>query len=143
MDLGFPVHWSGRSAGQTVNWKVDASIGVQHFTTEATPYFPTDPTLQQAAYDAASVAALLGLVNRYTDPVYAGESRTGVSYNLSGAAEWQVAPQLFLGGRMTFNNARDYNQFSSNLYLRFVLDRLGSALGRAPQVLTSPYAADH
>ncbi|NJB80809.1 cellulose biosynthesis protein BcsC [Xanthomonas arboricola] len=142
VDLGFPVHWSGRSAGQTVNWKVDASIGVQHFKTEASPYFPTDPTLQQAAYDAASLAALLGLVNRYTDPVYAGESRTGVSYNLSGAAEWQVAPQLFLGGRMTFNNARDYNQFSSNLYLRFVMDRLGAALGRAPQVLTSPYAAD-
>ncbi|RXE26525.1 cellulose biosynthesis protein BcsC, partial [Xanthomonas perforans] len=143
VDLGFPVHWSGRTAGQTVNWKVDASVGVQHFSTEASPYFPTDPTLQQAAYDAASLAALLGLVNRYTDPVYAGESRTGVSYNLSGAAEWQVAPQLFLGGRLTFNNARDYNQFSSNLYLRFVMDRLGAALGRAPQVLTSPYAAEH
>lgn len=143
VDLGFPVHWSGRTAGQTVNWKVDASVGVQHFSTEASPYFPTDPTLQQAAYDAASLAALLGLVDRYTDPVYAGESRTGVSYNLSGAAEWQVAPQLFLGGRLTFNNARDYNQFSSNLYLRFVMDRLGAALGRAPQVLTSPYAAEH
>ncbi len=142
VDLGFPVHWSGRTAGQAVNWKVDASVGVQHFSTDASPYFPTDPTLQQAAYDAASLAALLGLVNRYTDPVYAGESRTGVSYNLSGAAEWQVAPQLFLGGRLTFNNARDYNQFSSNLYLRFVMDRLGAALGRAPQVLTSPYAAD-
>ncbi|WP_355586051.1 cellulose synthase subunit BcsC-related outer membrane protein [Xanthomonas cannabis] len=142
LDLGFPVHWSGRSAGQSVNWKLDASIGVQHFKTDPTPYFPTDPGLQQAAYDAASLAALLGLVDRYTDPVYAGESRTGVSYNLSGAAEWQVAPQLFLGGRMTFNNARDYNQFSSNLYLRFVMDRLGAALGRAPQVLTSPYAAD-
>ncbi|MEA5123981.1 cellulose biosynthesis protein BcsC [Xanthomonas floridensis] len=142
VDLGFPVHWSGRSAGQSVNWKVDASVGVQHFKTDPTPYFPTDPTLQQAAYDAASLAALLGLVERYTDPVYAGESRTGVSYNLSGAAEWRVAPQLFLGGRMTFNNARDYNQFSSNLYLRFVMDRLGAALGRAPQVLTSPYAAD-
>ncbi|MEA9555693.1 cellulose synthase subunit BcsC-related outer membrane protein [Xanthomonas nasturtii] len=142
VDLGFPVHWSGRSAGQSVNWKVDASVGVQHFKTDPTPYFPTDPTLQQAAYDAASLAALLGLVDRYTDPVYVGESRTGVSYNLSGAAEWQVAPQLFLGGRMTFNNARDYNQFSSNLYLRFVMDRLGAALGRAPQVLTSPYAAD-
>ncbi|MGD4883721.1 cellulose synthase subunit BcsC-related outer membrane protein, partial [Xanthomonas citri pv. citri] len=143
VDLGFPVHWSGRTAGQTVNWKVDASVGVQHFSTEASPYFPTDPTLQQAAYDAASLAALLGLVDRYTDPVYASESRTGVSYNLSGAAEWQVAPQLFLGGRLTFNNARDYNQFSSNLYLRFVMDRLGAALGRAPQVLASPYAAEH
>ncbi|KGE51225.1 hypothetical protein GW15_0216065 [Xanthomonas axonopodis pv. vasculorum] len=83
------------------------------------------------------------MVNRYTDRVYAGESPTGMSYNLNGAAEWQVAPQLFLGGRLTFNNARDYNQFSSNLYLRFVMDRLGAALGRAPQVLTSPYAAEH
>lgn len=42
VDLGFPVHWSGRTAGQTVNWKVDASIGVQHFSTDASPYFPAD-----------------------------------------------------------------------------------------------------
>jgi len=143
VDLGFPVHWSGRSASQKVNWRVDASVGVQHFSTDASPYFPTDPSLQQAAYDAASLAALLGITDRYVAPVYAGESKTGVSYNLSGAAEWQVAPQLFLGGRMTFNNARDYNQFNTNLYLRFVLDRLGAALGRTPQVVASPYANEY
>ncbi|HYG05894.1 MAG TPA: cellulose synthase subunit BcsC-related outer membrane protein [Stenotrophomonas sp.] len=142
-DLGFPVHWSGRSASQKVNWRLDASVGVQHFSTDDSPYFPTDPGLQQAAYDAASLASMLGLTDRYVAPVYAGESKTGVSYNVSGAAEWQVAPQLFLGGRMTFNNARDYNQFSSNLYLRFVLDRLGAALGKSPQVLTSPYANEY
>ena len=139
-DLGFPVHWSGRSASQKVNWKVDASVGVQHFSSDATPYFPTDAALQQAAYDAASLAALLGLTSEYTAPVYAGQNKTGVSYNVSGAAEWQVAPQLFLGGRLTFNNARDYNQFNTNIYLRFVLDRLGAALGREPRVLASPYA---
>jgi len=143
VDLGFPVHWTGRSASQKVNWRVDASVGVQHFSTDAAPYFPTDPGLQQAAYDAASLAAMLGITDRYVAPVYAGESKTGVSYNLSGAAEWQVAPQLFLGGRLTFNNARDYNQFNTNLYLRFVLDRLGAALGRAPQVVTSPYASEY
>jgi len=142
-DLGFPVHWTGRSSSQKVNWRVDASVGVQHFRTDDSPYFPTDPGLQQAAYDAASLAAMLGLTDKYVAPVYAGESKTGVSYNLSGAAEWQVAPQLFLGGRMTFNNARDYNQFNTNLYLRFVLDRLGSALGRAPQVVASPYASEY
>lgn len=139
-DLGFPVHWSGRSAGQKVNWRVDASVGVQHFRTDATPYFPTDATLQQAAYDAASIAALLGLTSEYVVPVYDGQNRTGVSYNLSGAAEWQVAPQLFLGGRMSFNNARDYRQFGANIYVRLVLDRLGAALAREPQVLASPYA---
>lgn len=142
-DLGFPVHWTGRSSSQKVNWRLDASVGVQHFRTDDSPYFPTDPTLQQSAYDAASLAAMLGLTDRYVAPVYLGESKTGVSYNVSGAAEWQVAPQLFLGGRMTFNNARDYNQFNTNLYLRFVLDRLGAALGKTPQVVTSPYASDY
>lgn len=143
MDLGFPVHWSGRSADHRVAWKVDASVGVQHFRTDAAAYFPTDATLQQAAYDAASLAALLGLTDSYTEPVYAGLSKTGVSYNLAGAVEWQVASQLFLGGRLTFNNARDYKQFNTNLYLRFVLDRLGAALGRAPEVLASPYANEY
>ncbi|UYB51667.1 cellulose synthase subunit BcsC-related outer membrane protein [Xanthomonas sp. AM6] len=142
VDLGFPVHWSGRSSGRKVNWSVDASVGVQHFRSDDSPYFPTSAQMQQAAYDAASLAALLGLVDTYTAPVYAGQSKTGVSYNIAGAAEWQLAPQLFLGGRLIFNNARDYNQFSTNVYVRFVLDRLGAGLGRRPQVLASPYAGE-
>ncbi|MEB1530328.1 cellulose synthase subunit BcsC-related outer membrane protein [Xanthomonas sp. WHRI 7945] len=142
VDLGFPVHWSGRSSGRKVNWSVDASVGVQHFRSDDSAYFPTSAQMQQAAYDAASLAALLGLVDTYTAPVYAGQSKTGVSYNLAGAAEWQLAPQLFLGGRLIFNNARDYNQFSTNVYVRFVLDRLGAGLGRRPQVLASPYAGE-
>ncbi|MBD7922605.1 cellulose synthase subunit BcsC-related outer membrane protein [Xanthomonas bonasiae] len=142
VDLGFPVHWSGRSAGRKVNWSVDASVGVQHFRSDDSNYFPTSAQMQQDAYDAASLAALLGLVDTYTAPVYAGQSKTGVSYNVAGAAEWQLAPQLFLGGRLIFNNARDYNQFSTNLYVRFVLDRLGAGLGRRPQVLASPYVGE-
>lgn len=142
-DVGFPVHWSGRSSSQKVNWKVDASVGVQHFRTDDSAYFPTNAEMQQAAYQAASLASLLGLSSVYTEPVYKGASKTGVSYNLSGAAEWQVAPQLFLGGRLTLNNARDYQQFNANVYVRFVLDRLGAALGRAPQVPASPYASGY
>ncbi|KMM73766.1 cellulose synthase [Xanthomonas sp. NCPPB 1128] len=142
VDLGFPVHWSGRTSGRTVNWSVDASVGVQHFRSDDSPYFPTSAQMQQAAYDAASLAALLGLTDRYVAPVYAGQSKTGMSYNIAGAAEWQIAPQLFLGGRLLFNNARDYTQFSTNLYVRFVLDRLGAGLGRRPQVLASPYVPE-
>jgi cellulose synthase operon protein C len=141
-DVGFPVHWSGRSSGRKVNWSLDASVGVQHFRSDDSNYFPTSAQMQQDAYDAASLASLLGLVETYTAPVYAGQSKTGVSYNVAGAAEWQLAPQLFLGGRLIFNNARDYNQFSTNLYVRFVLDRLGAGLGRRPQVLASPYVGE-
>jgi len=54
-----------------------------------------------------------------------------------------LSTQLFLGGRMEFNNARDYRrQFGTNVYLRFLLDRLGAGLGRQPQPLRSPYAGD-
>lgn len=139
-DLGFPAHWTGRSASQRLAWQVDASVGVQHFRVDPAPYFPDDPQLQAAAYEAASLAALLGLTPQYIEPVYAGQSKTGVSYNLSAAAEWQLSRQLFLGGRMDLNNARDYQQFGTNLYLRFLLDRYGGSLGRQPQPLRSPYA---
>ncbi|MCD9006570.1 BCSC C-terminal domain-containing protein [Luteimonas sp. XNQY3] len=138
-DLGFPVRWSGRAANRRVNWSLDASVGVQHFTTDDSPYFPTDGGLQQLAYDAASLAALLGVSPTYAEPVYTGSTRTGASYNITGAAEWQLAPQLFLGGRTVFNNARDYRQFTLNAYLRFVLDPVGASLGTRPRVLASPF----
>lgn len=142
VDVGVPLHWNGRSAAQRLAWQVDASVGVQSFKEDPADYFPLDPAMQQAAYDAASLAALLGLTPRYVEPVYSGQTKTGVSYNLSAAAEWQLSTQLFLGGRMEFNNARDYRQFGTNVYLRFLLDRLGAGLGRQPQSLRSPYAAD-
>lgn len=139
-DLGFPAHWNGRSTSRRLAWQVDASVGVQHFKVDPAPYFPDDPQLQQAAYEAASLAALLGLTPEYVDPVYAGQTKTGLSYNLTAAAEWQLSRQLFLGGRMELNNARDYRQFGTNLYLRFLLDRYGGVLGRQPQPVRSPYA---
>jgi len=142
VDVSVPLHWNGRSAAQRLAWQVDASVGVQNFKEDPADYFPLDPAMQREAYDAASLAALLGLTPRYVAPVYDGQTKTGVSYNLSAAAEWQLSSQLFLGGRMEFNNARDYRQFGTNLYLRFLLDRLGAGLGRQPQPLRSPYAGD-
>lgn len=140
VDVGFPVHWNGRNRRAGVTWQVDASVGVQNFEERAADYFPTSAALQQAAYEAASMAALLGLVPEYVQPVYNGQTKTGVSYNLSAAAEWQLSSQLFLGGRMEFNNARDYRQFGTSLYLRFLLDSLGAGLSTSPQVLRSPYS---
>lgn len=140
-NLGFPVHWNGRT--EKVSWQLDASVGVQHFHKDASAYYPTSAALQAEAYTAAADALALELVSDYVEPVYKAETKTGASYSLSGAAEWQLAPQLFLGGRLGMNNASDYNELNANVYLRFVLDRLGAALGRAPRVLASPYASGY
>ena len=75
----------------------------------ADPMPPTELVeLEPDDADRIAVAALLGLTAHYVAPVYDGQTKTGVSYNLSAAAEWQLSSQLFLGGRMEFNNAWTY-----------------------------------
>lgn len=147
-DLSVPVHWIGQSYDGNVKWQVDSSIGYQHFKSDATPYFPTDPALQQGAYDAASLAATLGLIDRYVEPVYPELVKTGLSYNFGAAGEWRLSQQLRLGGRFSFSNARDYRQLNTSFYLRYFLDSLGFGNqggrsvtpGPAPAPLVSPFA---
>ncbi|MDO5610374.1 MAG: cellulose synthase subunit BcsC-related outer membrane protein [Pseudomonadota bacterium] len=147
-DLSVPVHWIGQSYDGNVKWQVDSSIGYQHFKSDAAPYFPTDPALQQAAYDAASLAATLGLIDRYVEPVYPELVKTGLSYNFGAAGEWRLSQQLRLGGRFNFSNARDYRQLNTSFYLRYFLDSLGFGgqggrsvtPGPAPAPLVSPFA---
>jgi hypothetical protein len=40
---------------------------------------------------------------------------------------------------MELNNARDYQQFDTNIYLRFLLDRNAGYLGTRPSPLRSPF----
>lgn len=137
VNIGVPIHWSGRKGAW--NWMLDASIGVQSFHQNASNYFPTDPALQAQAYQAASIASTLGLAS-YTDPVYRAQSKTGLGYNLDGAVEYQVAPKLYLGGRIELNNASNYQQLSSGLYLRYQFDDFGGTVKPQPTPLLSPYS---
>ena len=75
-------------------------------TEDASPWFPTDPARQAAAASAVATATGLGLNKAPFTGYYLSNSHTGVAYNLAGMVEYQVAPQLFLGGAMAFNNAQ-------------------------------------
>lgn len=138
-DMSIPFHWTGHTNSEQFTWKLDASAGVQRFRTHDTPYFPTNPAMQRAAYNAAAVASLLGLQTGYTAPILRGERKTTFSYRLTGTAEWEFSPRFFFGSRLSINNGRDYRESSIDLYLRFVLDRHGAALGTEPDVKGTPY----
>lgn len=124
-DFSVPVHWIGQSSQGNARWQVDASVGYQHFKADAAPYFPTDGAMQGAAYDAASIASTLGLLPNYVAPVYPEMLKTGVSFNFGAATEWNITRQMLLGARLNFSNARDYSEFTTGFYLRYLFDLFG------------------
>jgi len=142
VSVAFPVDWSGRD--DRLAWRLNASLGVQSFTQDASPYFPTDPARQAAAVGATNAATLLGLNSVPFTGYYAATSHTGLAYNLAAMVEYQVAPQLYLGGSIGFNNARNYRQLTGNAYLRYMFGnsgRLGSGSGGGATLkpVSSPY----
>lgn len=118
VSVAFPVDWTGRS--DRLSWRVNASLGVQSFNQKDSPYFPTDSSRNGAASSAAAQAAALGLSTVAYNNTYTGTSKTGLAYNFAAVLEYQVAPKMFLGGQVGFNNAQDYRQFTGGLYLRYV-----------------------
>lgn len=145
VSVAFPVDWTGRA--DRLSWRVNASLGVQSFTQKSSPYFPTDPTRNGAASSAAAEALALGLSSAVYNNMYASNSKTGLAYNLAGVLEYQLAPKMFLGGALGFNNAQNYRQFTGSVYLRYVFGGsstigapgFGSGSGTTLNPMTSPY----
>lgn len=118
--LTFPLDWSGRD--RRLSWRLNASIGVQSFR--------EDPVTDSAAGGTPLLAA-------------SGTRRTGVAYNVAAIVEYQIAPQLFLGGALGFSNARDYRQFTGNAYLRYVFGSPGSKGAPAGGVTLRPFSSPY
>jgi hypothetical protein len=128
VSVAFPVDWSGRA--NRLSWRVNASLGVQSFTQDDSPYFPTDAVRQNASYAAAGQATGANLTNASYTGMYAGSTVTGLAYNFAGAVEYQLAPSLYLGGALGLNNAQNYRQLTGSIYLRYLFGG-SSILGNA------------
>ncbi|MFV0671524.1 cellulose synthase subunit BcsC-related outer membrane protein [Variovorax sp. tm] len=143
VSVAFPVDWTGRS--DRLSWRLNASLGVQSFTQKTSPYFPTDPSRNSAASNAAYQALALGLNSSNFNNTYASSSKTGLAYNLAAVLEYQLAPKMFLGGALGFNNAQNYRQFTGSVYLRYVFGGSssigvpGAGSGTTLNPMTSPY----
>ena len=142
MSIAFPIDWSGRD--NRLSWRLNASLGVQSFTQEDSPYFPTDAVRQNASYAAAARAREQNLTGTtpYT-ATYAGTSHTGLAYNIAGMFEYQMAPQLYLGGVLGLNNAQNFRQLTGSVYLRYMFGNtnfFGNPAARSTLApLGSPY----
>jgi tetratricopeptide (TPR) repeat protein len=99
-----PAQWTG-TLNRKLQYSISASLGVQHFTEDASPYFPTD-TARQAASGLS----------------YPSYTNTSGNYNLSFRSIYQIAPQWLGGFFFDVNNAREYRAVNAGLYLKFLLD---------------------
>lgn len=118
--LTLPLDWSGRDG--RMSWRLNASIGVQSFREDPFPSPLTSGTTPFAA---------------------SGTRDTGVAYNFAAIVEFQIAPQLYLGGAFGFNNARDYRQVTGNAYLRYVFGGSGSRSVPAESTTLKPFSSPY
>ncbi|WP_144148709.1 cellulose synthase subunit BcsC-related outer membrane protein [Paraburkholderia sp. BCC1884] len=133
--LNLPVEWTGRNGAFT--YDVKGSIGVQHYREDQSNYFPNSPGMQQTALNNIGVVG--SEVN--SNQVYAGQSKTGVSYSLSAVGEYQLAPQLAFGATASLGNAYEYREWLAAVYLRYSFSKQTGLQPFPPTPLSSPYVS--
>jgi len=129
--LGLPVTWAQRSG--RFSYRLDGSVGLQHFKQADAAVFPNNSDLQAYAEQMA------GANNLFGDGYYRGESKTGISYNLKASAEYRLDPNLVLGATLGADNADNYRQWMGGLYLRYYFHPQGGLLDLPVQPYRSPY----
>ena len=95
--------------------------------------------MRQAAAQAASDNAVGLNLGGTGSAVYPGQSKTGLGYNFGAAAEYQLAPQLFVGGQLAMDNASDYRQFIGGVYLKYAFEPMTRQASLPVNPVRSPY----
>ena len=111
--LALPVSFGQRFA--RLSYTVRAAVSASRSSTAAADYFPTRPDLQA---QADALAPQTG-----TDAHYGAGTGRGIGRSLSAAFEYQLQPQLFIGGRFEIDRSTDYAPNRALFYFRYNLDR--------------------
>ncbi len=129
-----PLHWKGTYHNR-FEYSVDASLGSQHFSEDATPYYPLEAN-SKASSAVATVAptnsapSLIRFKNptptpptptppSFVMPYYPSQTVTSVNYSLTMKGGYRLTENWFLGGFMNVNNARDYSSSSVGICVRY------------------------
>lgn len=134
LSVGVPAELSGRY-GDLV-WRVEGAVGLQSFNEDGAPLFPDRPGLQQQLEDRIALDPETDLVGGYSS-----SSQSGLGYAFGGAVEYRVTRHIFLGGLLSSDNARDFNEYRFAGYLRYFFSpQLG--LPQMPRLLPAHYDRD-
>ncbi|UPT57787.1 cellulose biosynthesis protein BcsC [Dickeya zeae] len=112
VSVSFPVEWSQKYDDLSV--RAGVSVGYQSYSRDRSDYFPNNPDWQRALEGAE----LLGLAK---ESHYAGDSKSGIGYNVHVGADYRVTKDVTVGGQMGYDTFGNYNETTAQLYFRYGL----------------------
>ncbi|ACZ78885.1 cellulose synthase operon C domain protein [Dickeya parazeae Ech586] len=112
VSVSFPVEWSQKYDDLSV--RAGVSVGYQSYSRDRSDYFPNNPDWQRALEGAE----LLGLTK---ESHYAGDSKSGIGYNVHVGADYRVTRDVTVGGQMGYDTFGNYNETTAQLYFRYGL----------------------
>jgi tetratricopeptide (TPR) repeat protein len=109
-----PITFEGQR-GPRFHYRAAGSLGLQAFQEDAAPFYPLDASLQAAN----------------GNPFLAEQTSVGANYNFEGDGSYLITDHWHVGGFVTLDNARGYNNDRVGFYLRYALrpQSLDSAAG--------------
>ncbi|MFV3383261.1 cellulose synthase subunit BcsC-related outer membrane protein [Pseudomonas sp. NY15354] len=132
--IGVPVTWAQR--GPRWSYQVQGAVGLQHIEQDGAPYF-RDAAMQGALDQLGRDYAANGVTLRTQ---YESQNKSGVGYSLGASGEYRLGDGFFFGGSLGVDNARDYEQWTGGLYLRYLFEGTGSTMPLPVSPYRSPYS---
>lgn len=129
--LALPITWGQRTA--RFSYVLRGAVSRSWSRTAAADYFPTDAALQ------ARAQALQGQTG--VDPHYSAGSGGGTGRAFAAAWEYQLGPQLYLGGRLEIERSEGYAPDRLLLYFRHALGAPGATPVSLPPEAVLPTSA--
>ena len=115
--VSFPLVFGERTA--RFSYMLRAAVSTSRSETDSAPFYPTDAALQ------ADAQARVGITD--IDPQYSSSVGAGRGYSVAAAFEYQVRPNVFIGGRAEIERSRNFEPNRVTAYLRIALDQAAAA----------------
>ncbi|WPD74245.1 cellulose synthase subunit BcsC-related outer membrane protein [Dickeya fangzhongdai] len=112
VSVSLPVEWSQKYDDLSV--KAGVTVGYQSYSRDGSVYFPNDPDLQTLLENAVARGGS-------TESRYAGDSKSGIGYNVHVGADYRVTKDVTVGGQMGYDTFGNYNETTAQLYFRYGL----------------------
>lgn len=127
--FGVPMDIAGRKG--KLSYQLGGDVGIRYSRQDRAPYFPSNAGMQASWENQVKLVPTLATYNAFYD----AESATGLGYNLYGSFEYLLSPKFALGGRIAFDNSRNFAQQAGMIYLRYAFDTLPQPVQFPPRTL--------
>lgn len=110
--VALPLTWAGHRG--RLDYRLEAALGLQSFREDGVALFPGRASLQQELEELVEIEPTSEIPTGY-----ASQKNSGLAYKFGGAAQYRINPQLTVGGLLSLDNARDYEESIVHFYLRY------------------------